>query len=214
MVAPVLEKLAKEFDGQVRIAKVDTDANPGLSATFRLLPWARAYTEARLRDNHCVYSTTRTEEREPHFTWIGPLVTNEWAAFSLADNPLEANALDDLTELRVGSFREDAVGLFVEQRGISVAVAPTERENIGRLQAGLIDVWVTGRQTARLLAADAGVELRELFAFHRADLYLACHPSVADTLIIRLQSALERLQADGHLEGVRRAALKAWERSP
>jgi thioredoxin 1 len=37
MVAPVLEKLAKEFDGQVRIAKVDTDANPGLSATFRIM---------------------------------------------------------------------------------------------------------------------------------------------------------------------------------
>jgi len=37
MVTPILEKLAKEFEGQVRIAKVDTDANPGLSATFRIM---------------------------------------------------------------------------------------------------------------------------------------------------------------------------------
>lgn len=36
MVAPILDKLAKEFAGQVRIAKVDVDANPRLSATFRI----------------------------------------------------------------------------------------------------------------------------------------------------------------------------------
>lgn len=36
MVAPSLEKLAKEFAGQIKIAKVDVDANPGLSQVFRI----------------------------------------------------------------------------------------------------------------------------------------------------------------------------------
>jgi thioredoxin-like negative regulator of GroEL len=36
MVAPILDKLAAEFAGKVRIAKVDVDANPGLSQTFRI----------------------------------------------------------------------------------------------------------------------------------------------------------------------------------
>lgn len=36
MVAPILEKLAAEFAGKVRIAKVDTDANPGLSSNFQI----------------------------------------------------------------------------------------------------------------------------------------------------------------------------------
>ena len=35
-VAPMLEKLAKEFAGQVRIAKVNVDENPVLSQTFRI----------------------------------------------------------------------------------------------------------------------------------------------------------------------------------
>jgi thioredoxin len=34
MVAPILEKLAKEFAGQVKVVKVDVDANPGLSQAF------------------------------------------------------------------------------------------------------------------------------------------------------------------------------------
>jgi thioredoxin len=37
MVGPILEKLAKEFAGQVRIAKVDVDANPGLSQAFQIM---------------------------------------------------------------------------------------------------------------------------------------------------------------------------------
>jgi thioredoxin 1 len=34
MVAPILEKLAKEFAGQVRIAKIDVDANQALAGQF------------------------------------------------------------------------------------------------------------------------------------------------------------------------------------
>ena len=36
MVAPILEKLASEFAGQIRVVKVDTDANPGLSQAFQI----------------------------------------------------------------------------------------------------------------------------------------------------------------------------------
>jgi thioredoxin len=36
MVAPILDKLAKEFAGKIKIAKVDVDANPRLQAAFRI----------------------------------------------------------------------------------------------------------------------------------------------------------------------------------
>lgn len=37
MVAPIFDKLAEEFAGKVRIAKVDVDANPGLSQAFQVM---------------------------------------------------------------------------------------------------------------------------------------------------------------------------------
>jgi len=37
MVAPILDKLAAEYGDQIRIAKVDTDANPGLGQAFRIM---------------------------------------------------------------------------------------------------------------------------------------------------------------------------------
>ena len=36
MVAPILEKLASEFAGKIRVVKVDTDANPALSQAFQV----------------------------------------------------------------------------------------------------------------------------------------------------------------------------------
>lgn len=50
MVAPIMEKLAKDFGGQVRIAKVDTDANQALSQAFRIMsiPTIMAFKDGQL----------------------------------------------------------------------------------------------------------------------------------------------------------------------
>ena len=49
-VAPIMDKLAEEYAGKVRIAKVDTDANPGLSQGFRIMsiPTIMAFKEGKL----------------------------------------------------------------------------------------------------------------------------------------------------------------------
>lgn len=164
-----------------------------IEAEFRLLPWARAYTAARLREQHCVYSTTRTDEREALFRWAGPLAINEWSAFSLAGRNIEASTTAELANFRVGSFREDAVGDYVEGQGIEVLRAHNERENLSRLHAGLVDVIVTGKATGEFLANAKNVTLQHLFTFYRAPLYLACHPSVSKDLIKRLQHHLSPL---------------------
>jgi thioredoxin len=36
-VAPIFDKLAKEYAGKVRVAKVNVDENPALSQTFRIM---------------------------------------------------------------------------------------------------------------------------------------------------------------------------------
>ena len=50
MVAPILETLAAEFAGQIRIVKVDTDQNPGLSQAFQIrsIPTIAAFKDGKL----------------------------------------------------------------------------------------------------------------------------------------------------------------------
>lgn len=188
------------------------DAN--LSATFRILPWARAYTEARLREHHCVYSTARTPERQYFFQWVGPLVETDWAAFALADSNIHVTGIEELEGLRVGSFREDAVGHFVKNQGIPILLTAADRENILRLEAGLIDVWVSSETVAKYIAADTEIPIKRLFTFNRAHLYLACHPSVPEETLTRLQISLDTLRAEGRDERIREHVLEQWGRDP
>jgi len=50
MVSPELEKLAEKYEGSIEVIKVDVDANPGLSATFRVqgIPAVKAFKDGRV----------------------------------------------------------------------------------------------------------------------------------------------------------------------
>ena len=52
MIAPVLDEIAKESDGKVRIAKVDVDANQGLAVKYgvRNIPTLLFFQGGELRD--------------------------------------------------------------------------------------------------------------------------------------------------------------------
>ena len=49
-VAPILEKLAAEFAGKIRVVKVDTDQNPGLSQAFqvRSIPTIAVFKQGKM----------------------------------------------------------------------------------------------------------------------------------------------------------------------
>lgn len=49
-VSPILEKLAGEYAGQIRVVKVDTDANPGLSQAFQIrsIPTIAVFKQGKL----------------------------------------------------------------------------------------------------------------------------------------------------------------------
>jgi len=52
-VAPILDKLAEEYAGKLRIAKVDVDANPGLAQHFQIMSIP---TIMMLKEKHVVFS--------------------------------------------------------------------------------------------------------------------------------------------------------------
>ncbi|WP_018951942.1 MULTISPECIES: ABC transporter substrate-binding protein [unclassified Thioalkalivibrio] len=183
------------MDALLDVAQVD--------AEIRLLPWSRAYAEAQSEPGTCVFSTTRTSEREDLFTWVGPLVENQWHAFVLEDAKVDAQSLEDLERYRVGGYRDDAVALFVEGRGIPVDTAPNDRLNARKLAANRIDVWVSGEHLAPWYARQEGIgELRSLFAFNDTVMSLACHPETARAPLDRMQEELDAMRADGRYAAI------------
>lgn len=167
-----------------------------LDVDFHILPWARALTEAEMLENTCVFSTARNADREHKFRWIGPIVNNQWGAFSLASSTIAATSLNDLDSLRVGSFRQSGIANYLTKEGYSLILATTDNENIHRLNSDLIDVWVTGAAAAEHIANQQGIDLKKLFVFNEIPLYLACHVDFPVHLQQYLQTTLEIIQRD------------------
>lgn len=187
-----------EIDGVATRIVHELIERTGLDVEIRLLPWTRAYTEALNRPDTCVFSTTHTEERDALFQWVGPLVDNDWVIFTLPGSPIEANSLDDLHDLRVGGYRDDAASIHLQSLGIAVDEAPNDRLNARKLAAGRIDVWASGHYLAPYYAQQEGIgPLEPRFTFHHTAMSLACNPAVPDSTIDALQQALDTLKAEG-----------------
>lgn len=171
-----------------------------------LLPWKRAYVMAERGPLTCVYSTTRTPEREQTFKWVGPMVESDWVLMGRADRKLQLRTLEDARPLRIGTYNGDARDEYLRNRGFHVDPANTDAANIDKLMLGRIDLWAIAMRpdadVARQLTQ--GGKLAPVLVFNHVGLYLACHPSVPDALIERMNATFEAMRRDGTLQRIDR----------
>ncbi len=171
-----------------------------------LLPWKRAYDSALNQENTCVYSTTRTAERESLFKWVGPVATSEWVMFGRADRKFDLKGLEDARPLRIGTYNGDVRDAYLRARGFQVDTATDDVTNPKKLMANRIDLWASGKFEGQAILKQNGWEAQVLpvLAFNRAELYLACHRSVPDSLVERLNALLAAMGRDGTTKALER----------
>jgi polar amino acid transport system substrate-binding protein len=187
----------------------------GISSTFMMMPWKRAFALAQAQKDTCVYSTTRTPEREPQFKWVGPTHANDWTLFGRADRKLKLNDIDDARGHRIGAYNGDVRGEYLIAEGFNVDVVQNNVSNPRKLMNDRIDLWVTSLRIGTTLSAEEGFagKLVPLLTFKRTDLYLACHPSVPDAVIRNLNAILVAMNKDG-TSGAIEKKFDYWEPQP
>jgi polar amino acid transport system substrate-binding protein len=162
-------------------------------------PWKRAYTSALTRPDGCVYSTTRTPERERLFKWVGPTDEGEWVLLGRADRQYKLRTLDDARALRIGTYHGDARDEYLRARGFLVDPAPNDMINPPKLIMKRIDLWAAGlrRGSAVLELNGWSGKIVPVLTFNRVKLYLACNLAVPDATIDKLNGALDAMLRDG-----------------
>lgn len=175
-------------------------ARSGYAYTIDVLPWKRAYTMAQRDPYTCVYSTSRTPEREKLFKWVGPTDEAEWVLMGRSGRQYQVHTLDDARKLRIGTYHGDARDEFLRARGFDVDGAPDNAANPKKLMLGRIDLWAVGVRNNDLSALaqfGAPEQLVPVLTFHRVKVYLACNPSVPDAMVERMNAALDAMRKDG-----------------
>lgn len=174
-------------------------ARAGVNYSIELLPWKRAYAAALQRPDACVYSTTRTPERESLFKWVGPTDEGEWVLLGRADRKYGLQTLEDARALRIGTYNGDARDEFLRARGFLVDPAPNDYVNQKKLMMNRIDLWAAAmrRGSAVLVANGWSDKIVPVLTFNRIKVYLACNQAVPDAVIDKLNTALEGMARDG-----------------
>lgn len=171
----------------------------GVTYDITLLPWKRAYAAALQQPNACVYSTTRTPEREALFKWVGPTDVGQWVLMGRADRPWRIARLEDARGLRIGTYIGDARDSFLRSQGFATDAVSNDLLNPPKLLQGRIDLWAAGLRTGSDALAIGGwdTQIVPVFVFNQIKVYLACNPSVPDALVKRLNAEFETIERDG-----------------
>ncbi|MYM29957.1 transporter substrate-binding domain-containing protein [Duganella sp. CY15W] len=173
----------------------------GTDYKLELLPWKRAFMQAQTQRHTCVYSTSRTPEREALFKWVGPTDEAEWQFWGRADHSFPLNTLDDARKLRIGTAIGDARDEYLRSRGFNVDAVSNDLVNPQKLLLNRIDLWAVAIRNGGAAPGpfDWTDKVVPLMVFNRVKVYLACNPSVPDELIDKLNAALADMRRDGTL---------------
>ena len=174
-------------------------ARTGIPYRIDLLPWKRAYTLAMRRGNACVYSTTRTPEREDLFRWIGPLDEGQWVLLALAERGYQFASIEDARGLRIGTYHGDAREHYLRARGFQVDSAQNDLINPQKLLLNRIDLWAASlRRGSHVLEKNGwSASIVPVLTFRTVQLYLACNKGMPKATAVRMQNALNAMERDG-----------------
>jgi len=210
MLAPVLERLAAEFDGRVRIVKVDTDAEGDLAAQFgiRSLPTLKLFRHGRAVDEAIgVQPDSQLRAMiERHLERPADRILAEAAGLLGSDQPEQAVLLIE-SLLREEPDHLPAQVLLVEALTLAGRIEQAEAHfaalPVQAMEAPHLAAIEARLHFARLLAGAPSLEaLEQQVAARPTDLGALQQLASRELLAGKLEPALERLlsamQRDRH----------------
>ncbi len=208
--ADALVLLAEEYppfnmsDAKGKLVGISTDIvrelmqQAHIDYTLSVSPWMRAVNAAKTQADHCVFSMSRLADREKDFSWIGPLAFNDWYLFAKSSPPKRPASLADVQGARIGSYFGDGGVAYLQRRGFTVDIAPTDDLNPRKLEAGRIDYWASGKLSGQYHLNMQGIkDIEPVLKLERGDMYLACHPAMPRAQVHRLNELLQEMHKRG-----------------
>ena len=184
---------------------------------IKLLPWARGYQNLLRMKNTCLFSTTRTKERENLFKWVGPISSTTISLIAKKDKKIKIDSMKDLRNYRVGVIINDIGEQLMINAGIKlkkldrIGGVNVTHTSIKKLNKDRIDVWAYEENVAKWEIKANGFnpnEYETVYTLKKGELYYAFHIETQDALIQKVQNALDELKKDGIYQEVLNKYLK------
>ncbi len=169
------------------------------SFTITPYPWTRAFQLAQKEIDTCVFSTTRTPEREAQFKWVGPLVKNNWYIFAKVGDPRSPKNLKELKAYSIGAYRGDAVAEYLIKNGYKTDLAKADEDNPQKLLGNRFDFWASGELLGLSIIKRKNLsdKIIPILLFNQTEMYLACNLKTSHEKIDLYNKILQDMDRDG-----------------
>jgi polar amino acid transport system substrate-binding protein len=176
---------------------------------IRLLPWPRAYKMALLGPKIVLFSTTRTEEREQRFNWVGPISPTRIVLMAKKSDAIVISSASDIKSYVVGAIPNDIGDQLVKETGIkssSITYIAKADSLAKMLAAGRIKLWAYEENVARWFIKEAGLDNNDfepVYTLKESDLYYAFSNDVEKETLELLQKAIDEVKASAVFDEIK-----------
>ena len=171
---------------------------------IEIYPWARGYYYLQKQSNSVLFATSRTEEREDLFKWVGPIYHVKNILIALSRNNLHINSLEDAKNLDIGTVIDDVSEQLLISSGFDHSLlqrVSSIEQNLLKLKIGRIDlVAITDKGFKDYLVSENydAHDFNTIYVIQETGSYYAFNKSVPDTLVAEFQEAFDSLKLEHH----------------
>lgn len=175
-----------------------------LAYQMNIMSWNRAFELARNHADTCVFSTSRTKERESSFHWIGPVMTGNWAVFGSPDKLNKVTSLKDIQQSTIGTEEGQVSLAYLSEKGFKMVTSTESVTTFKNVALGRIDYATAADTHGKKVIAENNLKDKVvwLFNYSSSDYYLACNPKMDNRTIALLNKNLREMKADGSFKRI------------
>ena len=177
----------------------------------RVYPFARALLVMKTAPNTLLYTIVRTPEREPQFTWIGPIIPHVRIVMHKLRkrSDIVLNSLEEAKRYRTGTTREAVGHQFLLRHGFidgkQVEAVDSNTQSIQKFFMERVDLEVSEEMNFRYevkqqgyASADSEIAL-ELYENQG---YMVLSKQTPAEIVDRVRSAFEQIKAAGIVDAI------------
>jgi polar amino acid transport system substrate-binding protein len=191
-----------------------TFQDAGISYQIEFQSWSRAYQLALRDPNTCIYSISKSKERQALFQWIGELSYNTTAIYGLASRKdIKLHSLEQAKNYVIAVTRDDVTHHYLLQHGFEEGKNLYVLENVSSMLNVLanrrqgIDLVIINDTILKYRAVESGLAPAE---FHKQlvlpdlplDFHLACSLKTPEAVVAPLRRSLQAIKADGRFDKI------------
>lgn len=176
--------------------------NSQTKADIELIPWARGYKLTQLKKNAIIFSTTRTQEREHLFKWVGPIFNNRMYLVAKKDRNIVISGDEELKQYKTGTVKDDVGNILLEKRGINeefIHESGTSQDSVRLLTKNRVDMiattWLSFINICKVLEIDY-THYEQVYTLSDLSLYFAFNPYTEDWVIKQFKDSFYKVQRE------------------